>query len=246
MNAVERELADLVRGEADLVRPPDGARERGWARLQAALAGGEGGSDDDGGAGTGGPTVAPAPAAPTTIAKGWPLLKVVPLVALVVAGALVGWEVGRAPEVVADRVSIATEPTSSHGPPISVPFVPVVAPAVPPPAEPGVAAPLAAPRAAVKPKPASAEPVEDFEGELQLLAAGQAAIQRGELAEGLALLRSHAQRFPRGHFAQERDALIAIGRCEVGQAGAAGAGRKFVARNPDSIHADRVRTACKL
>ena len=116
---------------------------------------------------------------------------------------------------------------------------------LPPAEEPEAPASIVAPRAPLK-RPAPVEQVDDFEGELKLLAAGRAAIQRGALAEGLALLKRHKQKFPRGHFAQERDALLAIARCEAGQAGAIEAGRNFIKSSPDSIHADRVRTSCKL
>lgn len=43
MNVFDRELQAIVHDEAKQVRPPDGAKERGWARLMAAVQGGEGG-----------------------------------------------------------------------------------------------------------------------------------------------------------------------------------------------------------
>lgn len=250
MSAVDSELEAIIRREAEGVKPPEGAKARGWARLAAALPRDGGGPDDEGGPGDGGGAGGgSAPAGPVPVLKAVPLLKALPLAVLLVAGALVSWGMGREPPVVADRLSGAPEPAPalSFGSPVHIPFAP----------EPGAALPIVAPEASTAepevpaPARATARPRADdgednFAGELSLLAAGQAAIQRGELREGLALLRSHKQRFPRGHFAQERDALIAIARCEGGQAGAREAGHKFLQANAASIHADRVRTACKL
>lgn len=51
MSVVDGELGALVRCEAEHVDPPAGAKERGWARLVAAVHGGEGGPGDAGGQG---------------------------------------------------------------------------------------------------------------------------------------------------------------------------------------------------
>ena len=171
-----------------------------------------------------------------------------PLVTLLIVGALVTWGLADSPAIVADAIDAEVEPTPAtlYKLPITIPFAPepgsapLVALDSPPPAIPEA---KARPRMTARPPPASDE--DNFADELGLLAEGQAAIQRGELAQGLALLRSHKQRFPRGQFAQERDALIAIARCERGQAGAQAAGEKFVQTHPGSIHAERVRAACK-
>ena len=78
MNAVDRELEAIVRREADSVSPPDGAMERGWARLMAELPGDDGGPGDGGGPGG----AAPPAVRPVPLAKAVPLLKAVPLAAL--------------------------------------------------------------------------------------------------------------------------------------------------------------------
>jgi len=164
-------------------------------------------------------------------------------------GALVSsWGLGGEPAIVADSVVVASAPVLLHEAPISIPFGPAPGVALPP--APAVLVPDA-PEVAAPPRSTAARPraggeEDDFAGELKLLAAGQAAIQRGDLGAGLTLLRSHKQRFARGHFAQERDALIVIARCEGGQARARAAGQKFLQTNSDSIHAERVRSACKL
>lgn len=248
MNAADRELEALIRSEADLVRPPDGAKERGLARLMAAAPDGEGGPGEGGPGGS--PPAVPALKVVPAVKGASLIIKVVPLVTLLMAGALVTWGLADPPAIVADAIEAEVEPkpaTLYNSVPITIPSAPEPGPAplaaldAPPPAIPEA---KTRPRLTAKPPPASDE--DNFADELGLLAAGQAAIQRGELAQGLALLRSHKQRFPRGQFAQERDALIAIARCEGGQAGAQTAGEKFVQTHPESIHAERVRAACKF
>lgn len=255
MNAVDSELETILREEADAVRPPDDAKARGWERLAAALAKDVGGPDD-GGAPSGSPPSRHPPSAgppPSPALKVVPLAKV-PLVkaalaAVLVTGALLTWSMGGAPQVEADTLASTPDPAPAtlFGAPMHIPFVqpPRVAPTSAPPASsPGEIEAPTPPRTTTKPRAAPDE--DNFAGELSLLAAGQAAIQRGELREGLALLRTHKQRFPGGHFAQERDALIAIARCDDHQSGAREAGRKFLRANAESIHAERVRAACKL
>ena len=251
MNAADRELEALIRSEADLVRPPDGAKERGLARLMAAAPDGEGGPGE-GGPGGASPAVPAVPVLKVVPAlKGASLIiKVVPLVTLLIVGVLVTWGLADSPAIVADAIDAEVEPkpaTLYNGVPITIPFAPKPGPAAPLVAldTPPITIPEAKTRPRLTPKPPPASDEDNFADELGLLAEGQAAIQRGELAQGLALLRSHKQRFPRGQFAQERDALIAIARCERGQAGAQAAGEKFVQTHPGSIHAERVRAACK-
>ncbi len=233
MNDPDSEIQAAIRDEKDRVRPPSGAKERGWARLVAAV------PDDSGDPGDGG---GPGGSSPPATLKVMPLLKALPLAVLLVVGATIVWG-SSAPAIVENTLELGTEPAVVHGAPIAVPFAqkPLVTP---------VAAPEypTAARANSRPRPSEIDESDDssFAGELSLLAEGQAAIQRGSLREGLALLRSHKQRFPRGHFAQERDALIAIARCEGERAGARNAGQMFLQANADSIHAERVRRACEL
>ncbi|WAS95525.1 hypothetical protein [Nannocystis punicea] len=237
MTAVDDELRAIIRREADGVVPPDGARERGWARLAAALA-----ADD----------VVTEPAAPAPAPR-TPWLRVVPLTTLIV-GVLATVGVGLAGREVAEPAAIAAtvDPEPRLFPlPLVLPPAPAREAATPPspppdaaPAPPETA--LAAPRRPAPSRPPVAADEDAFAAELQLLATAQAAIQRGDLREGLAALRRHAQLYPAGHFAQDRDALRAIARCEGEQANAPAAGRRFLAANPTSIHAERVRGACGL
>jgi hypothetical protein len=236
VTAVDDELRAIIRREAASVVPPDGARERGWERLAATLAAGD---------------VVAEPAAPAPAPR-TPWLRVVPLTTLIV-GVLATAGVALGGREVAEPAAIAAtvDPEPRLFPlPLVRPPAPV-GEAASPPSPPIDAAPatletgLAAPRRPAPPRPPAAD--EDaFAAELQLLATAQAAIQRGDLRQGLAALRRHAQLYPSGHFAQDRDALQAIARCEGEQANAPAAGRRFLAANPTSIHAERVRSACGL
>lgn len=242
MNHIDRELQAIVGDEIERVNPPEGAKERGWARLQAAASGAGGGSGDAS------PPLASAAMKPAPALKVVPWLKALPLVALLGVGSLGLLAIGAGePAIVADTIQTPYEPVLPVLSPIHIPLGPnasAVAVIDAPPDAPQVPAlPVGPRRTAPRPTPGTDE--DNFADELRLLSSGQAAIQRGELREGLALLRSHKQRYPSGSFAQERDALIAIGRCEAGQAGARVAGQKFLHTNPDSIHAERVRNACE-
>jgi hypothetical protein len=68
--------------------------------------------------------------------------------------------------------------------------------------------------------------------QLELLQRAQAAYTRRDFASALALLAEHARRFPRGHLAEEREALrvrslLAAGRPEEARRAAVQFGRRF-------------------
>ncbi|MDC0669827.1 hypothetical protein [Nannocystis radixulma] len=228
MNDVERELRAIIRREEASVIPPEEARERGWARLSATLA-----------AGAPDPEPAPPVVAPRT-----PWLRIVPSTALLVGAlaSLGAWLGPREPPQ-AIMIAAALEPEPQVAPLVlSRPFAPVVTPTAP--EEPAPVTPASA--RPTPPRPATGIDEDAFAAELRLLATAQAALGRGELNAGLAALRTHARRYPGGHFAQDRDALLAIARCEAKQPAGPAAGRRFLTANATSIHADRVRTACGL
>lgn len=230
MNDVERELRALIRREEASVIPPEAARERGWARLSATLA-------------TGAPD--PEPAQPVVTPR-TPWLRIVPFTALLV-GALVSLGAWLGPREAPQALPIAAalEPEPQVTPMLlSLPFAPLVEPTPPPAPEPAPVTPATA--RPTPPRPATGSDEDAFAAELRLLATAQAAIGRGELTTGMATLRTHARRYPGGHFAQDRDALLAIARCEAKQPAGPAAGRRFLAANAASIHADRVRAACGL
>ncbi|HRI06509.1 MAG TPA: hypothetical protein PKW35_01765, partial [Nannocystaceae bacterium] len=140
MSAVERELEAIIRREAEDVRPPEGAKARGWERLVAALPtdpgdeggpgdGGEGGPGDggEGGPGDGGGGGGSAlPAGPVPLLKAAPVLKVVSLAVLLAVGAVVWSEVGGGPPVVAGDLPRELEPAPAlhFGTRIHIPFAP--------------------------------------------------------------------------------------------------------------------------
>jgi hypothetical protein len=118
-------------------------------------------------------------------------------------------------------------------PAISVP----VASAVPPPApEP---APSAAPSAPVALPPAPAVPSStstSLSAERALIDSARAALTSGDAAAALALLDSHARRFPRPQLTEEREALriqslVTLGRYDEARATAA----RFRASSPGSL-----------
>ena len=85
---------------------------------------------------------------------------------------------------------------------------------------------------------------EPFKGELELLQRAQAAYTRHEFSSALTLLDDHSRRFPRGHLAEERDALRV--RCLLGAGRGGEAHRAAVAfgiRFPRSVLLPRVDSA---
>ena len=81
--------------------------------------------------------------------------------------------------------------------------------------------------------------------EVELLQRAQKALQANDASAALALLNEHAQRFPNGALAEERDAARVLALCGAGrQADAASAGAAFLSAHPDSPLASRVRSSC--
>jgi hypothetical protein len=225
MNAIDRELQAIRERELVSVTPPQAARERGWTRLAASVAAG----------------VPPPVEVVLPPLRRAPWLRVVPLAVLLAVGSLIlARPGGDEPAIVAATIELPAEPVAEVGlPPVQIPLAPRSE------AAPGAKTPGPTVPRRVAARPAAVEDDDSFAAELRLLAMAQAAIGRGELEQGLRLLRAHARRYPQGHFAQDRDALGAIARCEGGQATARVAGRKFLAAHPESIHAEQVRVACE-
>ncbi|HVV52239.1 MAG TPA: hypothetical protein VHO06_21395 [Polyangia bacterium] len=89
--------------------------------------------------------------------------------------------------------------------------------------------------------PTSADP---FTAELELLQRAQAAYARRDLSEALTVVAEHARRFPRGHLAEEREALRVRLLVRMGRAAAAKrAEADFAARFPRSVLLPRVEGA---
>ncbi|HJL22106.1 MAG TPA: hypothetical protein RMH80_07725, partial [Polyangiaceae bacterium LLY-WYZ-15_(1-7)] len=80
--------------------------------------------------------------------------------------------------------------------------------------------------------------------ELGLLRRARSALGAGRTDAALAALREHAERFPDGALAAERDGTRALALCEAGRPGGAAAAERFLAAHPRSPLAPRVRRAC--
>lgn len=87
--------------------------------------------------------------------------------------------------------------------------------------------------------------VDAVEGEARLLRNAEAAIAAGDGVTALALLDTHARRFPDGALAEQRDAERVVAMCTVGRVPAArAAAERYLAAHPRSSRAERVRRAC--
>jgi hypothetical protein len=86
---------------------------------------------------------------------------------------------------------------------------------------------------------------DDLQAEVALLKRATRAKQDGRHADGLALLREHAERFPRGTLADERVVLRAELLCASGRVGEARAeARAFLRERAGSALAGRMQSVC--
>ena len=72
----------------------------------------------------------------------------------------------------------------------------------------------------------------------------QAALRDGDPERALQLSAQHAQRWPRGTFVQEREAVSALASCQLDRADALRRARSFLASYPHSALAPRVHREC--
>jgi hypothetical protein len=94
------------------------------------------------------------------------------------------------------------------------------------------------------PSPSSDAPASTIAAEARLLTKAQQALASSP-RRALALLDEHAQRFPSGAMALEREALRAIASCDAGLADAPARARALLARPDVSSYAARIRRACE-
>lgn len=162
------------------------------------------------------------------------------VVGLGVVAVLVAWWSTRTPASVAPPVA-APRPV-----PAIVAPAPATAPVVVAPAPVEVPAPtVVAPTVAPAPRPAQVEERDDLPAELRLIQRAQTALAAGDAAGAQSALRTHARTFPRGHLAEEREALGVQVLCASGRTEEARrAGAAFVARHPGSPQVARVRRTC--
>ena len=93
---------------------------------------------------------------------------------------------------------------------------------------------------------AAAVTADSIRAERALLATAHAALRDGDAGAALAILDTHADRFPRGALAEERTAARVRALCAAGRRTDAAAIRDhFLKRWPRSVHADRVRGDCE-
>jgi hypothetical protein len=87
-------------------------------------------------------------------------------------------------------------------------------------------------------------PLESLEQELPLLQGAQRALRAGDIEQALALLETHAARFPKGALAEERRAVHAIASCRMNAGGARAEAEGFLRDAASSPLVERVRQAC--
>ena len=91
---------------------------------------------------------------------------------------------------------------------------------------------------------ASAPPSDTFDAELKLISLAKSELDAGRPSEARAVLDDHAQRFPKGVFAVERDALQVVAQCQQGPKDEALASA-FARRHPGSPLVVRLQHACQ-
>ena len=86
---------------------------------------------------------------------------------------------------------------------------------------------------------------ETLAEETRLLREADQALRAGNAQHALALLDEHANRYPRGALAPERNAERIIARCKLGQVDAKAA-RAYLGAHANSAFAPRIRDACAV
>jgi hypothetical protein len=200
MTNLPEDLEDLLEAERDIDVPAPAQRQRMFARLKpllivpVALAAGSS-------------SVATAADATGSAAVGGFLKG--KIAAAVVSAAMLGGAVGATGHAYfASPVPQSTG--SATAPAVPALAVPSIAPE---PARPALDAPATASSAAPAPSQSSARQerspaVGSLRAERLLLEAASAALLRGDSESAIVALRKHAQRFPSGALAQERQALL--------------------------------------
>lgn len=165
------------------------------------------------------------------------------------AGSDGGQAVARAPRVLPRRAGGAPTDATAPAVPATEPLEPVVHEATvhtePPPGDTASAAATRSPR----PRPAappSAGTTDDLAAELALIKRATEAKAQLRFADGLAALRDHARRFPRGVLADERMVLEAELHCAAGRVSKADAlVERFLRERAGSALTGRMRNVCR-
>jgi hypothetical protein len=145
-----------------------------------------------------------------------------------------------------DRVAVSPSPSAAVSSPDLSP-VPISSVAIA-----TELTPRARTRNALRTKTPGASPAQDPREsdslfvETALLRQTQEALRAHDGLGALKALDEHAQRFPRGVLAEDRDAARVFALCELGRVAEAGAASAaFVKAHPRSPEGDRVRAACE-
>lgn len=163
------------------------------------------------------------------------------------AGGGAVWTMTSDSQLPSDPVAHTTEPHAMAPQPITTPSpmgdLEVAEPETAP--EPTAEAVPAPPKA--KRSVAASPAASNVEAEAKLLSEAQRAISRGDSSRALGLLLQHQKTFPNGTLRLERQAALAIARCQAGQLER---GRKDAERfreaHPTSPMLRRLESACSL
>lgn len=172
------------------------------------------------------------------------------IVGLAIAAACLLWASGRhLPRSQADAANPSAAPFWSTSqarmraaplpaPPTRAATTPEVADPPAPPSPPRKRVDRREPSATAKP--------QDLPREQEMLARGWRALADGDARTADAIARAHANTFPAGALTPERQALAAISACALDPAHGAALAREFLAAQPRSPLARRVREGCEV
>jgi hypothetical protein len=94
--------------------------------------------------------------------------------------------------------------------------------------------------------PPRATASDGFAEELALLRRAERATRSGDALLARSLIAELDARFPKTALRQERAALLVLVACATGEPAAQAGAREFMERHEQSVHLDRIRSACQL
>jgi len=103
-----------------------------------------------------------------------------------------------------------------------------------------------APRAVKRAHTSSDAPSSTSAAELALLARAERAIRAGDGALAKSFINDLEARFPKTAWREEREAIIVLAACALGEPGAEREARIFLERHAGSVYFDRIGTLCRL
>jgi hypothetical protein len=239
--------ASLLGPLASAYEPTDADADRVFAKIQASLA-----------AAPVAPVAAPpTPPAPPAASPGFGAGRTTfiagALCALALVGGVVAWQArSEAPPAAAPSAPVSTAAVIApvEAPPVVTAPTPPVLPSISVESLPSAniaRPPASAPAKPSEPASAEANPPtsETLEKEARLLAEARRAVQRGDAAQGLALLDEHARTFPNGFLASDRAAEHIVVLCGLGRHDeAVREAKTFLAGRPEGPLTRRVTMSC--